>query len=156
MRSVRSFAAAGLLAALIGLGCSGGTSFAPVSGIITIDGKPYGKAVVSFQPIGGPENPNPGRGSSSYTDESGRFVLHCDDGNDGAVVGKHLIRIMTRGNNVLGQDPNGSSDDGAPAKREVDPIPPEWNATSVKEFVVPAGGTDKADFDIVTKKAAKK
>jgi len=152
----RLIAASCLLAALICFGCSGDTKYAPVSGIVTIDGKPYGKAVVSFQPIGSKENPNPGRGSSAYTDENGRFVLKSDNGNDGAVVGKHLVRIMTKGNNVVGQDPNGSSDDGAPAKREVDPIPPEWNATSTKEFEVPAGGTDKANFEITTKKATKK
>jgi len=152
----RSLAAVGLLTALVGLGCSGGPSFAPVSGVVTIDGVPYAKAVVSFQPIGGAENPNPGRGSSAYTDDRGRFTLKCDDGSTGAVVGKHLVRIMTKGNDVVGQDPNSSSDDGAPAKRDVDPIPAEWNSSSKKEFDVPAGGTTKANFDIVAKKVAKK
>lgn len=156
MHSLRIAFAAGLAAALVGMGCSGGANFASVSGIVTLDGKPYGKAVVSFQPIGSKENPNPGRGSSAYTDENGRFVLKCDDGTDGAVVGKHLVRIMTRGNDVRTQDPNVSSDDGAPSKREVDPIPPEWNSGSKQEFEVPAGGTTKADFDIVSKKPAKK
>mgnify|MGYP001208946587 CR=1 FL=1 len=135
------------------VGCNTG-GYAPVSGVITVNGKPYDKAVVSFQPIGTAENPNPGRGSSAYTDAQGRFVLSSDDGDDGAVIGKHRVRIMTRGNNVVGQAPNrGSPDgspDGTPLEANVDPIPSEWNSRSEKEFEVPAGGTDKADFKIVT------
>lgn len=152
MKHFRFFIAFGLLTLTVG--CSGNGGYVPVSGVVTIDGVPYGKAVVSFQPIGGTNNPNPGRGSSAYTDENGRFVLKCDEQIDGAVVGKHLVRIMTRGNEVIGQDPNWSSDDGAPPmKRNVDPIPPEWNALSKKEFEVPAGGTDKANFDIISRKS---
>jgi hypothetical protein len=146
MTRVRFGIAFGLFAAV--LGCSGGPKYAPVSGVVTINGKPYGKAVVSFQPVGTAENPNPGRGSSAYTDENGRFVLKCDGTIDGAVVGKHLVRIMTKGNDVVGYDPTKGSDDGGTARKEVDPIPPEWNANSKQEFTVPVGGTDKANFDI--------
>lgn len=138
-------------------GCSGGTSYVPVSGIVSINGVPYGKAVVSFQPIGTKENPNPGRGSSAYTDENGKFILKSDNGKSGAVVGKHLVRIQTKGTEVVGQGPNWSSDDKGPSsKKEVDPIPLEWNALSKVEFEVPAGGTDKANFDIPSKISAGK
>jgi hypothetical protein len=150
MTRSRVLAAGGLLAAVVG--CSGGPSFAPVSGVVKLDGEPYSHAVVSFQPVGSSDNPNPGRGSSAYTDAQGRFVLRCDNAFDGAVVGKHLVRIMTRGNDVVGQDPTQTSPDGAPPHRKVDPIPPEWNALSTVEFEVPAGGTTKADFNIPTKK----
>ena len=34
-------------------------------------------------------------------------------------------------------------------KSYTDPIPPEWNSASTKEFDVPSGGTDQANFDIV-------
>ena len=146
MTRLRLLAAGGLLAAVVG--CSGGPKFAPVSGVVKLDGKPYAKAVVSFQPIGTDDNPNPGRGSSAYTDENGRFVLRCDNKINGALVGKHLVRIMTRGNDVVGQNPEGGSPDDAPARREVDPIPPEWNALSKVQFDVPHGGTDQANFEI--------
>ena len=136
-------------------GCSGGPEYAPVSGVVTLDGKPYPKAVVSFQPIGTGDNPNPGRGSSAYTDENGRFVLTSDD-KDGALVGKHTVRIMTRGNEVVGQDPSTGSDDATPANREVDPIPPEWNALSKVEFDVPSGGTNQASFEITSRKGGAK
>src|SRR5262245_74570 len=109
MTRLRLLAAGGLLAVM--LGCSGGSNFAPVSGVVKIDGQPYGNAVVSFQPVGTKENPNPGKGSSAYTDENGRFVLRGTDGEDGAIIGKHRVRIMTRGNEVVGQSPEGGSPD---------------------------------------------
>src|SRR5262245_45292743 len=132
MTRLRLLAAGVLLAVLAG--CSSGPAFAPVSGVVKLNGKPYGKAVVSFQPIGSADNPNPGRGSSAYTDENGRYVLKSDNKFNGALVGKHLVRIMTRGNAVVGQDPSVGSEDKTPVRREVDPIPPEWNALSKKEF----------------------
>ena len=141
----------GLLAAGLVAGCGSGANIAPVSGVVKLDGKPYGKAVVSFQPIGTSANPNPGRGSSAYTDENGRFVLKSDNTINGAVVGKHRVRIMTRGSDVVGQSPEGGSPDETP-KPNLDPIPPEWNALSNVEFDVPPGGTDQANFDITTRK----
>lgn len=143
------FAVALFAAAVVGCG---GSKYAPVSGVVKLNGQPYAKAVVSFQPMSTADNPHPGRGSSAYTDDTGRFVLVSDDDQNGAVIGKHRVRIMTRGNDVVGQSPEGGTPDGAPANRVVDPIPPEWNALSDKEFEVPSGGTDKADFDIITKR----
>jgi hypothetical protein len=131
-------------------GCGGGARFAPVSGVVTLDGKPYGKAAISFQPIGTSDNPYPGRGSSAYTDENGKFVLISDD-NNGAVVGKHLVRITTRAAELKGE-PGVGSPDGAPVNRPREPIPAEWNYESEKTFEVPPGGTDKANFDIVSKR----
>ena len=133
-------------------GCSGDARYAPVSGTVRLDGKPYGKAVVSFQPIGTKDSPNPGRGSSAYTDDNGRFVLKCDGTVNGAVIGKHQVRIMTRGADNVTADPDKGSSDEVSARRPVDPIPPEWHSRSTKEFDVPAGGTDKADFDITSAK----
>ena len=40
-----------------------------------------------------------------------------------------------------------------PVPGKADPIPPEWNSQSTKEFTVPPGGTDQAKFDIVTSQA---
>ncbi len=140
-------------------GCGGsGVTYVPVSGVVTLDGKPYKNAIVSFQPMAVKGNLNPGRGSSALTDEAGKFSLATDEGARGAVAGKHLIRIRTKVNdptNVF--DPSvGSPDGGGPVggkKKEVEPIPQEWFAdSSTKEFEVPAKGTDKANFDIVTKK----
>jgi hypothetical protein len=152
---MRAMSPLALLILLAAAGCGSGPGYAPVSGVVTLDGKPYGEAVVSFQPIATEGNPNPGRGSSGETDATGRFVLKTDDLKEGAVVGKHRVRIMTRGNDVVtGFDPATGSPDSTPVapRGKIDPIPLEWNAYSDKEFEVPAGGTDKANFDIISKK----
>jgi hypothetical protein len=150
---------AGVAVALVlaASGCGGGPKYVPVSGVVMLDGKPYGKAVVSFQPIGTTENPTPGRGSSAYTDENGRFVLKCDDGTDGAVVGKHRLRIMTKGNDVVQlAEGGGSVDGGAPVKGNVDPIPADWGTESTREVDVPAAGLSDLTFEITSAKGKKK
>jgi hypothetical protein len=147
-------ALAGLLA--VGcLGCGGGPRYARVSGVVTLNGRPYQGAVVNFQPVGTPDNPYPGRGSYGHTDENGRFTLVVDDKTRGAVVGRHRVRIATaRGGTAGGFDPALGTPDGDPRGRprpRKDPIPPEWNTDSTKEFEVPPGGTEQANFEIVSK-----
>lgn len=141
-------------ALLVGLtnGCSSsGPQYVPVSGVVTLDGKPYGDGVVVFHPKATSTNPNPGRTSAGETDAKGQFVLKTDDLKNGAVVGKHVVRISTRGP-VMQFDPATGSPDNAPPNVKRDLVPAEWNTMSDKEFVVPPGGTDKANFDIVRKK----
>jgi hypothetical protein len=98
--------------------------------------------------MGDKDNPNPGRGSSAYTDENGRFELTSTD-RDGAVVGKHRVRITTRPDALAGEEGVGSPD-GAPVNMPKNALPLEWRDPG-KEFTVPAGGTDQANFDIKTK-----
>ena len=92
-----------------------------------------------------------GRSSAGETDDKGQFVLKTDDLKNGAVVGKHLVKISTRGP-VMQFDPATGSPDSAPPNIKRDLIPAEWNTMSAKEFEVPPSGTDKANFDIVTKR----
>ena len=139
------------------LGCGGGPRYVGVSGVVTLNGKPYQGAVVNFQPAGTPQDPYPGRGSYGHTDENGRFTLVVDDKITGAVVGKHRVRIATPRPTPSpgGWDPALGTPDGDPRGRPkpgVDPIPPEWNTSSTKEFEVPPRGTDQANFDIVSRK----
>src|SRR5262249_5870480 len=122
------------------VGC-GKSRYVPISGVVTLNGKPYHDALVQFQPMATRENPEPGRASSARTDENGRFTLKSVDGHEGAVVGKHRIRIWPA-----------DLKKGEKVKAAVEPFPLDWNSNSDKEFVVPAGGTDKANFDIVTAK----
>lgn len=146
-------------------GCGGGgPSLARVSGRVTLDGKPYPNAVVSFQPVGGKDNPNPGAGSMGVTDADGRYVLLYDNRIEGAVVGTHRVRIGTQPGKGLKDDPSaatGSPDGevlpkGAKPVMDYDPIPTSWNENSTKTFDVPPGGTDKADFAIESVKATAK
>src|SRR5260370_35958391 len=76
------------------LGCgSGGPQYASVSGVVTLNGKPYSGAVVNFQPIGTPDSPYPGPGSYGHTDENGRFSLVVDDKLTDAGAGSNRVRV---------------------------------------------------------------
>ncbi len=155
----RTLHQAALVAGLVGLaGCGGGPRLVPVSGVVTLDGKPYKNAVVSFQPVATKDNDAPGRQSMGVTDESGRYTLKYDGLEPGAVAGRHAIRIVTQGDFVPGVDGGTSDDYTPPGSLKLDPIPAEWNGNSTKTFEVPVGGTDAANFDIISapKKGGKK
>src|SRR5262245_18894465 len=80
------------------VGCGGsGPKYVPVSGTVTLDGKPYGDAVVVFLPKASAEHPEPGRSSAGETDSKRHFVLKTDVLKNGAVIGKHKVMISTRG-----------------------------------------------------------
>jgi hypothetical protein len=153
MNQVRNLALAFLagLFAISLVGC-GNSRYVPVSGVVTVNGKPYRNAYLQFQPMATADNPNPGRGSIGHTDENGRFTLKTDDGHEGAVIGKHRVRITTKYSKELKGYEVWNPELNKAEKTAADPIPPQWNYESKKEFDVPAGGTAKANFDIETKK----
>jgi hypothetical protein len=69
-------------------GCSqSGPEVAPVSGRVTLDGRPLASADVSFQPDGAQ------RASSGRTDADGRYQLMFKRGQPGALAGEHTVRI---------------------------------------------------------------
>jgi hypothetical protein len=77
----------GTIGLLVFAGCNDGRpARVPVSGFVLIDGKPLTVGDVKFVPEGA-------RPSSGKLDESGRFVLTCYDGNDGAVPGPHRVQV---------------------------------------------------------------
>src|SRR5262245_37542958 len=87
---------AGALVLLLVLGC-GGPKLAPVSGRVTLNGKPLANAHVSFQPIAAPGEMNPGSGSYAITDADGRYTLRVVEGDrPGAHIGKHRVEIVLR------------------------------------------------------------
>jgi hypothetical protein len=141
--------AGALVLGLIGCGKGG---YAPVSGVVTLDGKPARHVMVMFQPMASKDNPEPGRGSTTFTDEQGRFTLKTDDGKPGAAIGKHKVRISSVYSDKLKGYELWEPGAKEPTKSVTDPIPPEWNTDSKQEFEVPSEGTDQANFNIVTKK----
>jgi len=62
---------------------------APVSGVVTLDGKPLAKASVTYLPEAG------GRPSYGVTDENGRYRLAYSMSQEGAEVGKCSVKITT-------------------------------------------------------------
>lgn len=126
-----------LLCVLLLGGCGrAGYQTAPVSGRVTLEGKPLTDATVTFQPMG-EGKPYPGPGSFGVTDADGRFQLQMIDRKDGAVVGLHTVRISR-------YLPRTDKDDDAPRPR--DPSLPQRADDGSLRFEVPGSGTDAADF----------
>jgi hypothetical protein len=142
-----------LVTGLAGCGGESGPKYVKVSGVVKIDGVPFDDGVVVFAPKGSKDSTNPGSSSSGYTDKDGRFILHVqNDGREGAVVGTHLVRIMSKGDQIITIDPKvGSPDNPKLNMMKPNKVPKEWSTESTKEFTVPPEGTDQANFDITTK-----
>lgn len=87
------------LLACLAVGC-GGSEAEPelgmVKGTVTVDGAPGANLQITFEPQlqKGSEQSvkNVGAGSSAQTDDKGMYELKYK-GKNGAVVGKHLVRI---------------------------------------------------------------
>jgi hypothetical protein len=127
---------------LSGCGSSDGYTLVPVSGTITLDGKPLAGASVSFQRTGGDTTVGPGSGA--VTDASGKYELKTAEANSqmGAVVGQHVVRITGV------QDQRAADDDTAHPMAK-DPVPPRYRDRGLN-FDVPKDGTDKANFELTS------
>lgn len=133
------------LALLVVAGC-GKPQVVPVSGRVTLDGQALSGAHVSFQPIGSLDRPPAGSGSYGKTDADGRYTLRLiQPDRPGAVVGKHRVSISKRGGETAEAQPDGG------IRVAPDPVPARYNRDSTLEFEVPAGGTDRANFDLTSK-----
>ena len=128
------------------LGCSKGPhDIVPVSGRVTVNGKPYANLAVSFQPAVSDKGNHPPPGSGGMTDNDGRYTLKVVGtdlaGRTGAVVGKHYVSITY----FIERDP---FDDGPPKVKPAVEIPARYTSGKLLTFDVPSGGTNKADFDL--------
>jgi hypothetical protein len=128
-----------LLATFVaGCGSRGGAATATVSGVIKLNGKPLAKATVVFLPEA---KGNPGPPSSATTNDAGEYTLRCEDGQQGAVIGKHLVSISTR---KMGSSPENSDIEIEVAKEQV---PDSYRLQPLK-FEVPKAGTATANFEL--------
>jgi hypothetical protein len=125
--------------ALFAAGC-GGATIVPVSGRVTLGNQPVANATVVFQPLSDQRNPGPG--SQGVTDNNGRFRLQLLTGNrQGALVGLHRVTITA----YEGDAVPSSGSDMVFRKRL---IPDAYNVNSKLTFLVPAGGSSEANFDL--------
>jgi hypothetical protein len=131
---------------LVVVGCSDSRrDVAPVSGRITLDGKPLAGASVVSQPVAPPGSVIAGKGSGAFCDDDGRFQLETLDGRPGAIVGEHRIRIYGP------RDPKATSDrDGGGGPRR-EPIPAKYNKDTQLTLTVPPDGTSEANFSLKSK-----
>jgi hypothetical protein len=101
---------------------------------------------VSFQPFAKPGSIEAGEGFTDNTNEKGEFTLSSSTGKKGALVGKHRVSISAI-------DPQIGEHDTRPARGgwpRADKVPTRYNAKTELTFDVPAGGTNKADFDLTS------
>lgn len=139
--SKKYLAACALLACL---GCGDYPyDLAPVSGVVTLYGKPLQNATVSFEPIGGQGKPIVGPGSMGTTDDDGRYQLQTFKKESGAVVGTHTVRISTFQSKF--KDLKNSDDIEIVS---VEHVPWHYNRNTQLTFEVPADGTSEADFKL--------
>ncbi len=135
------------------VGCDAGPKLAPVSGKVTLDGKPLAGATVSYYPITDkPRELAPL--SSGKTNAKGEYSLETVlKIQPGAVVGRHRVSVT-----MLAEVPlvAGGPDEGdAPAKvigpgaptTVKDKVPPKYQGeNSELTMEIPPGGKADADF----------
>jgi hypothetical protein len=120
-----------VIAVLFASGCGGGggPSLGTVSGRVTLDGQPLQGAVVEFQPA-------EGRGSFGVTDAQGDYRLSFTEARQGAVLGKHTVRITL---------------DAEDDERKTDAnIPARYNRLSELTAEVQAGSNER-NFELQSK-----
>jgi hypothetical protein len=134
------------LTLVLALGCGTGKKMAPVSGTVTLNGKPLANATVSFQPIAPPGSIDAGIGSQAKTNDKGEFTLMTSTGGNGAVVGKHRVMISLL-NEQVGDSDSRPPRGGWPL---ADKVPKRYNSESQETYDVPSGRTNKADFSLTS------
>jgi hypothetical protein len=128
----------------LSLGCGKNPHrLAPVSGRVTMEGKPLANALVAFLPDTKP-GAMPSPTSRGETDQNGRYTLTSSEDKPGAVVGTSKVRIST-----MKSTGGGEGEGGAILARET--VPERYNARTELTFDVPEEGTDQADFALKSK-----
>lgn len=130
---------AAALITMVAAGCGDGREkkdIAPTEGTVMCEGQPVPFVSVFFEPLNQGKNANVGKQAIGHCDDKGHFVLSTYDTDDGAVVGKHRVRV----GRPMGEPRPGFKCDCA-LNEEVD----------VMEANVEAGKTNT--FEVVLKKA---
>jgi hypothetical protein len=124
-------------------GC-GSRQFVPVSGKVTLNGKPLANALVSFNRIPPEGSIESGPSAVGTTGQNGEFTLRVSLKQAGALVGKHRVAITAMSSQV---DPE-SDAPVAPGGGPRNILPARYSEKSELTFEVPAGGTGQANFDL--------
>jgi len=116
------------------MSCSNsGPELADVAGVVTLDGKPLAKAMVSFKP-------QRGRPSLAETDDAGHYKLSYRLGDAGARLGPHRVSISTyrQADNYLYK------------KTVPERVPPKYNRDTTLQAEVKSG-SNTLDFNLTTR-----
>lgn len=117
-------------------GCGKGISSVPVSGRVTLVGKPLSDVAVNFSPVTGGESN--AFASFGKTDSDGRFKLRLAENNQpGATAGQNRV--------TLHESSGAPESDGAAPMTPLK-LPPKARDGTIT-FEVPPAGTDAANFE---------
>jgi hypothetical protein len=122
-------------------GCGGAHKPVPVSGKVTLDGKPLADATLMFVPVTGAlggSDPPPSSVGTTGDDGNYSLVLNTNAKKKGAVPGKHRVII------TLGAKPS-TTETKRTFHRQ---LPSEYNRNTKLECTVPEGGFASADFSL--------
>lgn len=148
MRRAESFVFASFLVTAFA-GCGGsGFAVAPVSGKVTLNGKPLADANVSFESESKAKEVGPG--ASAVTDAEGRYTLVAIDGRRGATVGPNQVQIHTFKLKELSPTESDMNPQqrGAQHVSVQEKVPTKYAALGALKFDVPSGGTSEANFEL--------
>ena len=73
-------------------GCGSGIQTAEVTGLVTLDGKPFPGVIVQFEPVDGDQTRLPP--GTGMTNAQGRYIVLRPGGKSGAVVGRNTVRVL--------------------------------------------------------------
>ncbi|TWT89830.1 hypothetical protein Mal64_02100 [Pseudobythopirellula maris] len=116
-------------------------SLAPVSGTVTLNGKPVPRTLVKFVPMT-VDGKTPGPVSTGRCDGDGHYSLTTLDGGRGAVVGKHRVSIFSD-SPAVAPPPD--------AEPTVELFPSQYNVLTKLRAEVPESGLEDADFEVTTR-----
>ncbi|MEO9594794.1 hypothetical protein [Rhodopirellula bahusiensis] len=142
-----------LTASLLATGCDSEPLLHPISGQITLDGKPYERLIVYVRPVD--EEVNQYNLGVGETDATGKLFLRSTAG-EGLATGKYRVSfsciVSGKGETI------GSSDEKADDDRRLitkDIVPPAYGdgGESTLEFEVVSGNDNRIEFDIPAKQS---
>jgi hypothetical protein len=140
--SSTAFWAASLLLLVVGCGPANPLGRKPLSGSVTLDGKPLERGAIEFHPL------EEGGVQSGALINAGRYSIAA---HEGATPGKYRVVIYDTYESPPLPPGHMPGDDLPPAPKPK--VPPDWNSKSKQTIDVNKGGPFKFNFDIVTKKA---
>ena len=149
------------IAILSFVGCGDG-SIAPVSGKVTVDGKPVEGIRLVFSPMPTGDETDPGPWSSGLTNASGEYALETRYKDNGAVVGQHTVAFVYDGADKISiyrellreakADRDQAGIDAAKKQiadyNEIQKSRPKSAGDYTEKFDVPSGGTRDANFEL--------
>jgi hypothetical protein len=125
-----------IVAALTVTGCGSRANLAPITGRVTLEGKPVPNMIINFTPLG----ETGGNGALGHTDADGRFKLLDARGETGAHVGEYKISFYPGASRTQQTDP-ALDVVSVPSRGGLPPIYLDPNQTPLRATVPRGGGT---------------